>query len=73
MQRDAVWEHQVGGDFKEWPQHKTAIFHVVVRYRQAGRVYYVITKQHDVEIECAAPSVRLCERDPVVTQYAACG
>lgn len=55
MQRNAAREHQVGGDFKERPQHKTAIFHVVVRYRQAGRVYYVITKQHDVEIERARP------------------
>ena len=49
----AVGEDQVGGNFKQRPEHKAAAFHVVMRHGQAFGVNHRITKQHDIQIEGA--------------------
>ncbi|VEA39576.1 Uncharacterised protein [Salmonella enterica subsp. enterica] len=55
-QRDAiVGEAQFWSDLKQRPQHKTAVFHVVVRNRQTVGVNDFIAKQHNVEVQRARP------------------
>jgi hypothetical protein len=52
-QSGAVGEMERRGNLIQRPQHKTAVFHIVVRYRQALAVNHRIAKQHDIEIQRA--------------------
>jgi hypothetical protein len=51
----AVRKVEVRGDLEQRPEHKAAVFHIVVRNGQALAVNDRIAKQHDVEVERARP------------------
>jgi hypothetical protein len=51
----AVRKMEVRGDLEQRPEHKAAVFHIVVRNGQALAVNDRIAKQHDVEVERARP------------------
>ena len=50
---DAIREDEIGGDFKQRPEHKPAVFHVVMRNGETFSVNGLVTKQHNVEVQRA--------------------
>ena len=46
---------KVRGDLEQRPEHKAAVFHIVVRNGQALAVNDSIAKQHDIEVQRARP------------------
>jgi hypothetical protein len=59
--RITVREAEIGGDFKEWPEHETTVFHVVMGDCQAFGMNSLIAKQHDIKVE-RTQRVQLCAR-----------
>ena len=53
LQRGAVREGEIGRDFKQRPEHKPAVFHVVMRNGEAFGVNHLMTEKHNIEIERA--------------------
>ena len=54
-QRRAVRKVKVRGDLEQRPEHKAAVFHIVVRNGQALAVNDSIAKQNDIEVQRARP------------------
>ena len=50
---DAIREDEIGCDFKQRPEHKPAVFHVVMRNGEAFGVNHLVTEKHNIEIERA--------------------
>ena len=55
LERDAFREGEIGRHFKERPEHKATIFHVVMRYGEAFSVNHLMAEQHNIEIKRARP------------------
>ena len=53
VQRGAVREGEIGGDFKQRPEHKRTVFHVIVRNGEALGVNHLVAEKHNIEVERA--------------------